>query len=179
VSSFAEEFHRFNDKLRPIIGTCIYALAAGIAAVGFQLAITWLYRHTFSAAANDHGHFLWISLGVIVITSLITGWLLNSFALEAAGSGIPQVKLNFWKEFGHAPRRIALVKFVAGEFSVSEAGKVSGAKGRQCKSAAIFHRPSPVCSVFRNKTVARQARLAPLPVWRQHSTLRWPRSRSC
>jgi len=128
VSSFAEEFHRFNDKLRPIIGTCIYALAAGIAAVGFQLAITWLYRHTFSAAANDHGHFLWISLGVIVITSLITGWLLNSFAPEAAGSGIPQVKLNFWKEFGHAPRRIALVKFVAGVLCIG-GGQSLGREG--------------------------------------------------
>ena len=128
MSSFAEEFHRYNDKLRPIIGTCIYALAAGIAAVGFQLAITWLYRHTFQAAAHDPRNFVWVSLGVIVITSLITGWLLNSFAPEAAGSGIPQVKLNFWKEFGHAPRRIALVKFAAGVLCIG-GGQSLGREG--------------------------------------------------
>src|SRR4051812_36058451 len=84
-----------------------------MAAVGFQLAINWVYRHAFQPE-RAHGHFLLVSFVVIVITSLITGWLLNSFAPEAAGSGIPQLKLNFWKEFGYAPRRIALVKFVAG-----------------------------------------------------------------
>jgi CIC family chloride channel protein len=128
VSSFAEQFHRFNDKARPIVGTCIYALAAGVTAVGFQLAINWLYGHTFKATANDHRHFLWISLGMIVLTSLITGWLLNSFAPEAAGSGIPQVKLNFWKEFGHAPRRIALVKFIAGVLCIG-GGQSLGREG--------------------------------------------------
>jgi CBS domain containing-hemolysin-like protein len=35
---------------------------------------------------------------VIVSSSLLVGWLLNSFCREAAGSGIPQVKLAFWKE---------------------------------------------------------------------------------
>ena len=128
MSSFAEEFHRFNDKARPIVGTCVYALAAGGAAVGFQLAIKWLYGHTFKTAANDHRHFVWISLGVIVITSLIVGWLLNYFAPEAAGSGIPQVKLNFWKEFGHAPRRIALVKFIAGVLCIG-GGQSLGREG--------------------------------------------------
>jgi chloride channel protein, CIC family len=128
VSSFAEQFHRIHDKARPIIGTCIYALAAGAAAVGFQLAINWIYGHTFVAAANGHRHFLWISLGVIVVTSLITGWLLYSFAPGAAGSGIPQVKLNFWKEFGYAQRRISLVKFVAGVLCIG-GGQSLGREG--------------------------------------------------
>lgn len=86
-----------------------------MAAVGFELAINWLYAHAFQIpAAAGPGRFLLISLVVIVLTSLLTGWLLNSFAPEAAGSGIPQVKINFWKEFGHAPARISLVKFIAG-----------------------------------------------------------------
>ena len=128
MTSFAEKFHRFSDKARPIVGTCIYALVAGVAAVGFELAINWIYGHTFMVAARDHRHFLWVSLGVIIITSSITGWLLYEFAPQAAGSGIPEVKLNFWKEFGHAPRRIALIKFVAGVLCIG-GGQSLGREG--------------------------------------------------
>ncbi|MEO8352629.1 MAG: chloride channel protein [Chthoniobacteraceae bacterium] len=89
-----------------------------------------MYGHTFKAAAATGGslRFLWISLAMIVTTSLIVGWLLHSFAPAAAGSGIPQVKLNFWKEFGHAPRRIALVKFVAGVLCIG-GGQSLGREG--------------------------------------------------
>lgn len=104
-----------HGKARSILGTSVYGLAASIAAVGFELAINWLYVHVFQKpAAAGTGHFLLISLGVIIVASLLTGWLLNSFGPEAAGSGIPQVKVNFWKEFGHAPARVAVVKFIAG-----------------------------------------------------------------
>ena len=58
MSSFAEEFHRFSDKARPIVGTCIYALVAGVAAVGFELAINWIYGHSFATVARDDRHFL-------------------------------------------------------------------------------------------------------------------------
>ena len=129
MGSLATQFHRINAKVRPILGTCVYALAAGVAAVGFQLAINWMYGHTFkSAAGAGAGHFLWVSLRTIVGSSLIVGWLLYSFAPAAAGSGIPQVKLNFWKEFGTAPRRIAMVKFVAGVLCIG-GGQSLGREG--------------------------------------------------
>lgn len=118
-----------HAKVRPILGTCVYALAAGIAAVGFQLGINWIYGHTFKAAATGGaGHFIWVSLVTIVGSSLIVGWLLGSFAPAAAGSGIPQVKLNFWKEFGTAPRRISIVKFVAGVLCIG-GGQSLGREG--------------------------------------------------
>jgi chloride channel protein, CIC family len=104
-----------HRKARSVLGTCLYGLAASIAAVGFELAINGLYTHAFRIpAAIGTGRFLLISLGTIVVASLLTGWLLNSFAPEASGSGIPQVKVNFWKEFGHAPARVSVVKFIAG-----------------------------------------------------------------
>ena len=53
--------------------------------------------------------FLIGSFAVIVISSLLAGWLLNSFCREAAGSGIPQLKLAFWKGFGTVPRRVLQV----------------------------------------------------------------------
>ena len=88
MKSFAEKFHRCSDKARPNLGRCVYGLAASAAAVGFQLAINRLYLFSYKApAAISPGHFLLSSLATIVVTSLAVGWLLNSFAPEAAGSG--------------------------------------------------------------------------------------------
>lgn len=129
MKSLAEEFHRVHGKARSILGTCVYGLAASIAAVGFELAINWLYAHAFQRpAAAGAGRFLLISLGVIIVASLLTGWLLNSFAPEAAGSGIPQVKVSFWKEFGHAPAQVAVVKFIAGAVCIG-GGQSLGREG--------------------------------------------------
>ena len=129
MKSLAEEFHRVHGKARPILGTCIYGLVASVAAVAFQVAINWIYDQTYLGPAAVSGrHFLWVSLVTIVLTSLAVGWLLNAFAPEAAGSGIPQVKLAFWKEFGNAPRRIALVKFIAGVLCIG-GGQSLGREG--------------------------------------------------
>ena len=45
-------------------------------------------------------------LAVVAATSLVVGYLLNTFAPEASGSGIPQLKLAFWKDFGYVPWRV-------------------------------------------------------------------------
>src|SRR5208283_5479888 len=58
------------------------------------------------------------SFGVIVTTSLLVGYLLNTFCREASGSGIPQLKLAFWKDFGVVPWRVVWVKFLAGVLSI-------------------------------------------------------------
>jgi CIC family chloride channel protein len=55
----------------------------------------------------------------MVGSSLIVGWLLSSFCPEAAGSGIPQLKVAFWKDFGFVPWRAVWVKFVAGILSIA------------------------------------------------------------
>ena len=55
---------------------------------------------------------------MLVGTSLMVGWLLTSFCPEAAGSGIPQLKLAFWKDFGYVPLRVVWVKFLAGVLSI-------------------------------------------------------------
>lgn len=105
METLAARFHRFHDHARPVLGTCVYGVVASLAAVAFQLAINWIYafclRHP---AAVGFSHFVWFSLISIVVASLLAGWLLYSFCPDAAGSGIPQVKLAYWKEFGFAPR---------------------------------------------------------------------------
>ncbi len=129
METLAARFHKFHDQVRPVLGTCIYGLAASLAAVAFQLAINWIYKHSLQQPSTvGFSHFAWISLVVIVIASLISGWLLYAFCPDAAGSGIPQVKLAYWKGFGFARRRIASIKFLAGVLSIG-AGFSLGREG--------------------------------------------------
>jgi CIC family chloride channel protein len=97
----------------------IYALVAGGSAVVFQLLITVIYNSTFVRLSHlNLREFLVGSFLVITASSLIVGWLLSSFCREAAGSGIPQLKLAFWKDFGFVSWRTVWVKFVAGALSL-------------------------------------------------------------
>jgi CIC family chloride channel protein len=81
--------------------------------------MNWLYRLGLVQLSHQSmTTFLLGSFAVIVTSSLLVGWLLNSFCREAAGSGIPQLKLAFWKEFGTVPWRVAWVKFAAGILSI-------------------------------------------------------------
>ena len=114
---------RYLQKLpgqtRAVAETCLYGLAAGAATVAFQLGMNWLYRLGLVQLSHQSmTTFLIGSFAVIVTSSLLVGWLLNSFCREAAGSGIPQLKLAFWKEFGTVPGRVAWVKFAAGILSI-------------------------------------------------------------
>jgi CIC family chloride channel protein len=67
---------------------------------------------------------LWSSFALIMGTSLISGWLLNSFCPDAAGSGIPQLKAAFWKNFGYVPFRVLWVKFVAATLQIGGGGSL-------------------------------------------------------
>jgi chloride channel protein, CIC family len=114
---------RFTERLpsrgRPIVLTCVYGLVAGLAAVAFQVGMNTLYRE--GIVHLSHGSttvFLVGSLAVIVATSLVVGWLLSKYAPEASGSGIPQLKAAFWKDFGYVPWRVVWVKYVAGVLSI-------------------------------------------------------------
>jgi CIC family chloride channel protein len=104
-------------------------LGAGASAVFFQLGINWLYRLGLLGLSHQStSTFLIGSLAIIVVSSLLMGWLLNSFCREAAGSGIPQLKLAFWKDFGTVPWRVAWVKFIAGIVSIG-GGQSLGREG--------------------------------------------------
>jgi len=114
---------RFAQKLpgqtRPIFLTCVYGLAAGLAAVAFQVAMNGLFQVSFvNLSHQSRTVFVLGSLGVILTTSLLVGYLLNSYCREASGSGIPQLKLAFWKDFGVVRRRVVWVKFLAGVLSI-------------------------------------------------------------
>jgi chloride channel protein, CIC family len=106
-------------QIREVFKACLYGISAGLAAVAFQLTITWLYK--LGLISLSHQTFLIFALGsfaIVVVSSLAVGILLNLFCPQAAGSGIPQLKLAFWKDFGAIPWRVAWVKFLAGSLSI-------------------------------------------------------------
>ncbi len=108
-----------SARTRVLWLTCVYGLAAGGCAVAFQLGVKWFYELGLVRLSHlSLPAFALGSLGVISATSLGAGYLLNSFCPEAAGSGIPQLKLSFWKDFGTMPWRIVWVKFVGGILSL-------------------------------------------------------------
>ena len=110
---------KLPERPHAILKTCAYGFAAGLVAVAFQLAMNGCYRAGIVRLAHcSHLVFLWSSLGLILGTSLISGWLLNSFCTDAAGSGIPQLKAAFWKNFGFVPFRVLWVKFVAATLQI-------------------------------------------------------------
>lgn len=90
-----------------------------MAAVAFQLAIKCVYNFTLLELSHRSLRtFLVGSCVVIIGTAFVSGYLLSSFCPEAAGSGIPQLKLAFWKDFGYVPWRVVWVKFLAGSLSI-------------------------------------------------------------
>jgi chloride channel protein, CIC family len=82
------------------------------------------------------GTFAFFSLATILAASIIAGLILTFVSSDAAGSGIPQVKIAFWRDFGFMPAKVVLAKFVAGAISIGAAA-VSGAKVLRFISQAL------------------------------------------
>ena len=117
--NLAATLQKLPRNSRPILLTTLYGLCAGLAAVVFEVGINVIFNATFVRFATlGTGVFLAGSFGMVVVTSLIAGFLLSRFCPEAAGSGIPQLKVAFWKDFGYVPVKVVWVKFVAGILTV-------------------------------------------------------------
>lgn len=120
-----EWLSKLQERPRTILKTCAYGLVAGLVAVAFQLALNACYRAGIARLAqNSPALFLWGSLGLVLGTSLVSGWLLNSFCTDAAGSGIPQLKAAFWKNLGYVPFRVLWVKFIAATLQIGGGGSL-------------------------------------------------------
>jgi len=116
----------------------LYGIGAGLSAVFFQIGMNFIYQHGLVVLARQSFPIFAVgSLVVVVTASLIVGWLLNSFCPEAAGSGIPQLKAAFWKDFGFVPWRVVWVKFVAGIVSIG-GGCSLGREGPSVQLAGAF-----------------------------------------
>ena len=126
---------KLPERPRTIFKTCAFGFVAGLVAVAFQLAMNGCYRAGIVRLSHcTHATFLWGSFAVIMATSLISGWLLNSFCADAAGSGIPQLKAAFWKNFGFVPFRVLWVKFIAATLQIG-GGSSLGREGPSVQMA--------------------------------------------
>ncbi len=113
-------FQGLSVQTRSLLHSCAFGLGAGLSAVAFQLTIAWLYAAGLVRLSQESKlAFALGSLAIILISSLIVGVLLAVYCPVAAGSGIPQLKLAFWKDFGTVPWRVAWVKFVASVVSIA------------------------------------------------------------
>ncbi len=110
---------RLPEQPRAILKTCLFGLAAAFISVAFHLAMSAVSHAGLARLARENQTtFLWSSFVLIMGTSLLSGWLLNSFCRDAAGSGIPQLKASFWKNFGYVPFRVVWVKFLAATLQI-------------------------------------------------------------
>lgn len=97
---------RLPIKTRSFIQTCVYGLAAGLSAVAFHHAIHFIFEHGIMQAVGEAkangGAGMWPFQGwtfaVMTVTSMAGGILLKVICPEAAGSGVPQVKIAFWEK---------------------------------------------------------------------------------
>lgn len=129
-------FQKLSPQARTLATTGILGLAAGLIAVAFHLVIHVIYEHGILAVSlGSRLHFLVGSFLIVTTTSGIAGWLLTRFCTDAAGSGIPQVKLAFWRDFGFIPWRVVWVKFIGGALSVG-GGSSLGREGPSVQLAA-------------------------------------------
>lgn len=111
-------FHRFlsgsklvGSRRLAIFEACVIGLVSGIAAVLLKGGIGWLggWRVQMS-----YQYPAWLVLPAIGLTGgLISGWLIERLAPEAAGSGIPQVKAALAGFAIPLNLRVAVVKLIS------------------------------------------------------------------
>jgi chloride channel protein, CIC family len=100
------------SDLRTYYQPVIYGLVGGLSAVAFQVLVQALFQWLWIGPSRSLGlAFIPLSFGVIVGTAIIAGFILTYVSKEAAGSGIPQVKAAFWRDFGYLPFRVVFAKF--------------------------------------------------------------------
>ena len=114
--------HHFTDTQRYLIIWIITGLACGLAAVAFHKSIDLLFHLVRELAAwlgdGSTGMFyVYLGFGPVV-GGLITGLILYYLEPSAVGSGIPQTKAQYYREFGIIRLREAAYRFVVGTVSV-------------------------------------------------------------
>jgi CIC family chloride channel protein len=106
--------------LRTYLLPFIYGLLGGLAAVAFQKAASVIFSIFWERPSQQMppGSFALFSLVTILTASIIAGLILTFVSRDAAGSGIPQAKVAFWRDFGFMPARVVVAKFLAGVISI-------------------------------------------------------------
>ena len=110
---------QWPEHARETALTIVCALAGAVGAVLFLKGTSFLFELLYLKMLYlSKPVFAVYTLVVITLSSLVVGLLLSRLVPEAAGSGIPQVKVAFWKNMGYIAWRPVWVKFVAGAISL-------------------------------------------------------------
>lgn len=105
--------------MRPLFATALIGLVVGLMAVAFAGSADWLISTTiFAAAALPLPAFAACALALMTGGAAIAGWLMHRYAPDAAGSGIPQVKVAYHRNQPDFTWRLVFVKFVGGVLSI-------------------------------------------------------------
>jgi CIC family chloride channel protein len=116
----ADYIRKLPIDLRTYVLPFIYGLFGGLAAVAFQKSASTIFSICWQIPSQrmSPGSFALFSLATILLASIIAGLILTFVSPDAAGSGIPQAKVAFWRDFGFMPVRVVFAKFFAGAISI-------------------------------------------------------------
>lgn len=118
--------HLLTPKGYAILDACLIGLASGLAAVLLKRSIEGLRFWRLQLALNFPP---WLLLPLIGLGGgLLAGWLVNSFAREASGSGVPQVKAALSGFPVPLNGRMAIVKLLSNAIALGS-GLVLGRQG--------------------------------------------------
>jgi CIC family chloride channel protein len=106
-------------RTREILLTLLCGIAGSLVALAFEKSINSLFNFLW-IPLECRGVWLFAGGGLLVLSAagLITGVMLAYLAPEAAGSGIPQLKIAYWRDMGRIRKRTVVVKFFAGIISI-------------------------------------------------------------
>jgi len=104
---------------RPLAATALIGLTSGLLAVAFAASADWIKTtFLFSHAHGSLGQFALVAFALMIGGALVAGWLMHRFAPDAAGSGIPQVKVAYQRGKLDFTWKLVLVKFFGGVLSI-------------------------------------------------------------
>ncbi len=115
-----------TPKSSAILDACLIGLTCGLAAALLKLAVGWLRLWRVELALK---YPPWLFLPLLgLVGGVLAGWLVNRFAPETAGSGVPQVKAALSGVFIPLNGRTALVKLLSNAIALGS-GLTLGRQG--------------------------------------------------
>ncbi len=106
---------RFTDAQRFLILCMIAGVLCGLAAVCFHVSIAFVFSNIWKFMMGlDLGKFVFFMPLVPALGGLIAGVLLYTCAPNAAGSGIPQTKVAYYRDFGIIKLKEGMYRFLLG-----------------------------------------------------------------